>query len=425
MKSKFFIRLALLVMMAAGLFWNEDREAQAGSLSTRGVWVSCFEYDSVGLAGKTESEFRANADTLFSNIEKCGCNAVYFHVRSYDDAIYPSEIVGWSKRLTLGEGAPDYDPLEILVDSAHSHGLKFHAWMNPYRVTQKKVLDPGDEATVQRIVSQVKEIVNGYKVDGIHFDDYFYPSNQKKYNTIGQAERMENVNDMVKRVYKAVKKKKRSIQFGISPAGDVSYCEKIGADVKTWMSEDGYIDYIAPQIYWSDNYIMEGKKTKLFKERLSLWRSLNTNDIPMYIGLAAYKAGSSLKEDPGWKKSSNNLKKQLSQIRNGNSEGYILFSYTDLYRDTAAKEIKKMIADIGTMQISSKNIKLHVGSTYELSVTSAWPSRIRSGLKWESSNRSVASVTPGGKIRAKKKGTVRITVYYGFLKKTCKVKVLK
>ena len=84
-----------------------------------------------------------------------------------------------------------------------------------------------------------------------------------------------------------------------------------------------------------------------------------------------------------------------------------------------------MIADIGTMQISSKNIKLHVGSTYELSVTSAWPSRIRSGLKWESSNRSVASVTSGGKIRAKKKGTVRITVYYGFLKKTCKVKVLK
>ena len=88
------------------------------------------------------------------------------------------------------------------------------------------------------------------------------------------------------------------------------------------MSEDGYIDYIAPQIYWSDNYIMEGKKTKLFKERLALWRSLNTNDTPMYIGLAAYKAGNSLKEDPGWKKSSNNLKKQLNQIRNGNSEGY-------------------------------------------------------------------------------------------------------
>lgn len=418
-------RLAGIIMfffIVTGMAMGQNTEAEAGSLSTRGVWVSCFEYEDIGLAGKTETEFRRNADKLFYNIKANGCNTVYFHVRSFDDAIYPSKVTGWSERLTKGT-TPAYDPLKILITYAHKYGLKFHAWMNPYRVTMKKVLNPGDAKTTERIVSQVKEIINHYAVDGIHFDDYFYPTNEKKYNSVTKAQRMKNVNAMVKKVYDTVKKKKKSLKFGISPAGNIEYCEKIGADVKTWMSQKGYIDYIVPQIYWSDQYIKEGKKTTLFKDTLAEWRSLNQRDVPMYIGLAAYKAGEKLKEDPGWQKTSSNLSNQLKQIRGGNSEGYVLFQYSDLYRSNAWKEIRKVLASISTIKINKTKKTMRVGKKYKLRVVSATPARIVKGIKFRSTNKKIATVTAKGMVKAKKKGTVTITAYYGGRKKVCKIKV--
>ena len=87
----------LYCFLAVGVMTAQSEEVKAGSLSTRGVWVSCFEYEDIGLAGKSEAEFRKNANRLFYNIKANGCNTVYFHVRSYDDAIYPSKVTGWSK----------------------------------------------------------------------------------------------------------------------------------------------------------------------------------------------------------------------------------------------------------------------------------------------------------------------------------------
>lgn len=396
------------------------KEIKAGSLSTRGVWVSCFEYDKIGLAGKSETEFCASADRLFSNIRANGCNTVYFHVRSYDDAIYPSSVTGWSKRLLAGGSAPSYDPLKLLVRYAHKYGIKFHAWMNPYRVTKKKTLNPGDEATTERIVKQVKEILNRYSVDGIHFDDYFYTS-EKKYNKVKKEKRMEHVNDMVHKVHKAVRKKGKV--FGISPAGDISYCEKIGADIKTWMSEPGYVDYIAPQLYWSDDYKLNGKKTKLFQERLQLWRSLNTRDVPMYIGLALYKTGEKVTYDNGWKKSNTNISRQLNKIRSGNTEGYILFCYTDLYRKGAQKEIRNYLANIGTMRLNHTRVTKRKGKSFRLRVNSVWPSRLRTKFRFVSKNKNIASVSKNGKVSAKKAGKTRIYVYCGKKRKSCVVRV--
>jgi uncharacterized lipoprotein YddW (UPF0748 family) len=399
---------------------GNSKESKAGTLSTRGVWVSCFEYSDIGLAGKSESEFLANADKLFYNISANGCNTVYFHVRSYDDAIYPSSVVGWSKRLTLGKTL-SYDPLKILIQCAHKYGISFHAWMNPYRVTQKKTLNPGLASTTERILKQVREILNHYSVDGIHFDDYFY-TNEKKYKKVSTKKRMENVNDMVHKVHKAVKKKGKI--FGISPPGDISYCEEIGADIRTWMSQTGYVDYIVPQIYWSDNYMLNGKKTKLFKERLAAWRSLNVRDIPMYIGLAAYKAGEKVKGDNGWKKSSTNLSRQLNQIRAGNTEGYVLFCYTDLYRQNAWKEIKNFLANIGTIRLNYKKVKIKAGKSFRLRA-SVWPSRLKEGIAFKSRNTKIATVSSAGKVKTKKAGTVRIYAYYGNRKKSCLVRVRK
>lgn len=418
------LMMMLAVILAAWtLGMGQKTTAEAGSLSVRGVWVSCFEYEDIGLSNKTESEFRKNANKLFYNIKASGCNTVYFHVRSFDDAIYPSSVVGWSERLTKGGKALSYDPLKILISYSHKYGIKFHAWLNPYRVTSKKVLDPGNAATTDRIVKQVKEIIDHYAVDGIHFDDYFYPTNEKKYNKVSKSARMANVNAMVRKVYQTVKKKKSSLKFGISPAGDISYCEKIGADVKTWMSKSGYVDYIIPQIYWSDQYIMNGKKTALFTERLAKWRSLNTKDVPMYIGLALYKAGCKLKDDPGWQKSSGNISKQLNKIRSGNSEGYVLFSYLDLYRSGAAKEVKNYLSNISSFRISKKKKTVRAGKSFRLRVT-AWPVRVQKNVRWKSANKKIATVTKSGKVKAKRKGKVKIYAYYGKVKKTCTVKVL-
>lgn len=421
--KRYMLMIAVILMAITG-GWIQGEKVQAGTLGTRGVWVSCFEFEQFGLKDKSESVFRANADRIFANIKASGCNTVYFHVRSYDDAIYPSSVVGWSKYISGSGSALSYNPLSILISSAHKYGLQFHAWMNPYRVTAKKVLDPGLTSTTERIVRQVKEIVEHYPVDGIHFDDYFYPTNEKKYNKVSKATRMKHVNTMVQKVYNTVKAKSKKLKFGISPAGDISYCEKIGADVKTWLSQSGYVDYIVPQIYWSDRYIMAGKQTKLFSNRLAAWRAINVKDIPMYIGLALYKTGYSLKEDPGWQKSSKNIASQLKLIRAGNTEGYVLFSYTDLYRSGAAKEIKHYLETIGKISISKKKKTLKVGKKYKLSAK-AWPSRMQGSVKWRSANRKIATVSKSGVVKAKKKGKVRIYAYYGTLKKYCTIKVKK
>lgn len=418
--------LMLLAVVAAALTygWGQGNRVQAGSLGTRGVWVSCFEYEELGLKDKTESAFRANASRVFANIKASGCNTVYFHVRSFDDAIYPSQVTGWSKYLTSTGRAPSYNPLKILIELAHRQGLKFHAWMNPYRVTMKKVLDPASAATTNRIVRQVREIVNNYAVDGIHFDDYFYPTNEKKYNKVSKAVRKSNVNRMVQSVYNTVKAKSKKLKFGISPAGDINYCEKIGADVKTWLSKSGYVDYIVPQIYWSDQYIMSGKQTALFSTRLASWRNINVLDKPMYAGLALYKTGYSLKEDPGWKKSSNNIARQLQIIRAGNTEGYVLFSYRDLVRSGAAKELKNYYKTVGKLKLNKKKKTIRAGKKYRLRA-SLWPSRLNGKVKWRSSNKKIATVTKSGVVKAKKKGKVRIYASYGTWKKSCLVTVKK
>ena len=109
----------------------------------RGVWIAFYEYKKAGLKNKSEAVFRKNADKLFKKIKDNGCNAVFFHVRAFDDAIWPSENFKFSSY--MGKKTPNYDPLAILVESAHKYGLKFHAWMNPYRITQKKIYDPAKD----------------------------------------------------------------------------------------------------------------------------------------------------------------------------------------------------------------------------------------------------------------------------------------
>ena len=386
----------------------------------RGVWVAFYEYKKAGLKDKSEKVFRKNADKLFQKIKSNGCNAVFFHVRAFDDAIWLSDNFKFSSY--MGKKKPNYDPLAILVESAHRYGIQFHAWMNPYRITQKKIYDPSKKDTTSRILLAVREVIDNYPVDGIHFDDYFYPGKghkqYKKYASLSNKQKKTNVNNMVKKVYISIKEQNPKLLFGISPAGNVEYSESLGADVKTWMKAPGYLDYIVPQIYWSNSYRTGTKTVRMFDNRFAKWKQLNKGNIPMYIGLALYRGGMRDASDRGWRKSKKVIASQISKIRRSQkTNGYILFSYESLYKKTCRYEVNNMLSRIAKIKVK----KVKTGETTRLQTT-VWPSRLGQSVVWKSSNPSVASITNKGTIRVKKAGIVKFTVQKAGKKVSIKVR---
>lgn len=238
------------------------------------------------------------------------------------------------------ESDPDYDPLDILIDTAHKHGMSFHAWINPYRKTLDVIYNPAKTSSTNRILRIVKEIIKNYDVDGIHFDDYFYPSRTKgaQFYQVSVAKRKTVINKMIKTVYRTIKNYDKDLLFGISPAGIVDYADSLGCDLEAWLGDEGYLDYIVPQIYWSDQYVMDGKVTALFSNRLNQWIALNKNDTPMYIGLGLYRCGSSSTTDLGWSRKSNNIVSQIKKLKRKGCEGFVLFSASYLYSNSTQKE---------------------------------------------------------------------------------------
>ncbi|MBE5924110.1 MAG: hypothetical protein E7271_06555 [Lachnospiraceae bacterium] len=303
----------------------------------RGVWVAFVDYKNMGLYNKSEYVFRANARKMYAQMKKDKINTVFFHVCPCNDAIYPSEYLKWSKYMFTK--APSYDPLKILVEEAHNYGLSFHAWINPYRKKMGVSFNPGKESSVDRILDIVTEIIDNYEVDGIHMDDYFYPSNGQ-FKKVSMKKRKANVNNMISQVYETIKDTNPKLLFGISPAGSITYAESIGCDLETWFNEDGYVDYVIPQIYWSDKYILNGKKTKLYTERLKQWKQLNNGRKPMMIGLALYRAGMKDSLDKGWKKKNNIIVTQIKKEKAAGCQGFVLFSSSYMTNKAAKKEMK-------------------------------------------------------------------------------------
>lgn len=303
----------------------------------RGVWVSYVDFGKIGLADKTEAEFRTNAEAFYDRAEELHINTVYFHVRAFRDAVYISDHFPLSRYIWSGSGSIPYDPLKIMIELAHEHDMELHAWLNPYRNSSfdEDILDPADEKSTEEILLCIDEITDNYDVDGIHFDDYFYEAD----DPLETSEKMENVNRMIRAVYEAVHGDDKDLVFGISPAGNISYSESLGADVRTWMSEEGYVDYIMPQIYWTDEHTASWRD-RMFSDTLDEWLSLNQNDMPVYVGLALYKAGTDDDDDPGWKNSSENIAFQVTQLREKGCHGYAFFSAADFFREGASEELK-------------------------------------------------------------------------------------
>ena len=151
-----------------------------------------------------------------------------------------------------------------------------------------------------------------------------------------------NVNALILQVYQTIKSAKPACTFGISPAGNPDNARGQGADIDTWLSAPGYIDYIMPQIYWTDIYMTGSGVKQMFTDRCSAWIKINKSGVPIYVGLALYRVGTNSKTDLGWSASDTNLAYQYVTAKQLGYNGYALFRYQWLEKTIAAEELNHL-----------------------------------------------------------------------------------
>lgn len=306
-------------------------------------------------------------------------NAVIVQVRTAGDALYPTALAPWSRYLTGREGRPPdtaEDPLAWMIEAAHSRGFQFHAWLNPYRATTsldttslseshdyyrhpewmlpygtKYYYNPGIPEVRDHLTAIIKEVVAAYPVDGIHFDDYFYPykiqgevlQDSLSYQTHAppgqglEAWRRSNVDALIGEVHKAIKAGKPWVQFGVSPfgvwrnrdmdargsdtqAGQTTY-DDLYADPLRWIQQ-GWLDYIVPQIYWSMEFAPASHR------KLVAWWAANSEGTKLYIGNGAYKVRNN--SDAAWNRKKELGKQVLLARKTAAVQGNVFFSAKSL-----------------------------------------------------------------------------------------------
>ncbi|MDE7125942.1 MAG: family 10 glycosylhydrolase, partial [Muribaculaceae bacterium] len=322
-RSDIFLLFAIFAAVAGNVF------AEVPKREFRGAWLHTVYQD--GYAKRSTAENKQWLSRQLDALQEAGINAVIFQVRPSADAFYDSPYEPWSRFLTLNGKAPDpyWDPLEYMVEQCHARGMELHAWLNPYRATtsakavipqghichshperfirfdKKLYLDPGIPENRELIEKIVVDIVRRYDVDGIHFDDYFYPypvkgqrfNDDKSYQRYGKGMKLSdwrrsNVDLLIENLHKAIRKTKPWVRFGVSPFGiwrnrstdpagsasnGLQNYDDLYADVLKWARE-GWIDYQMPQLYWT----LENKVAPSM--HLAQWWSDNSYGRHVYVG---------------------------------------------------------------------------------------------------------------------------------------------
>ncbi|MEH0153093.1 family 10 glycosylhydrolase [Limibacter armeniacum] len=352
----------------------------------RGAWLSTvYNIDWPSSTGLSVAAQKAELISLLDGLKDGGINAVFLQVRPECDALYASTIDPWSYYLTGQQGlapSPFYDPLEFAIDEAHQRGMELHAWLNPYRAKQgtpslasshvanqhpdwvmsfsdRDLLNPGIPAVRNYLVSVINDIASRYDVDGIHYDDYFYPyagmgsedaSAYASYNpnSLSLADwRRDNVNQMVAMTYNAIQSvntsQGKNIKFGISPFGiwksgvpsgisGMSAYDQIYCDALAWLTA-GTVDYLSPQLYWAFGGSQDYAS-------LSTWwdNQVATSGKHHYPGLAVYRLA-----DSGWPASY--IQNMIDENRLSGNEATLgqLFFTTKDYTDNT-NSVKSLIS---------------------------------------------------------------------------------
>jgi uncharacterized lipoprotein YddW (UPF0748 family) len=291
----------------------------------RGLWVATVNrLDWPPAAAVSPADQQASLSNLVDEAAAAGINALFFQVRASADALYESPLEPWSS--AVGGQHPGYDPLATLLTLAHAKGLEVHAWINPYRgrvaslsehaITYgtNVVMNPGVPAVRQHVVAVVNDILSRYDVDGLHFDDYFYPypisgtpfPDGATYTAYTQGVapglpvlskldwRRNNVNQLLKDVMSLVKREHPHVRFGVSPFGiykpgtppgivGLNAYDELGCDAPKWIAE-GWVDYLAPQLYWTTNSIGQS-----YVKLINFWAGLPKENRHVFAGLATSK----------------------------------------------------------------------------------------------------------------------------------------
>lgn len=361
----------------------------------RGAWIATVaNIDFPSKPGLTSRQIQTEFDSIVDILKGMNMNAVFVQIRPAGDAFYKSPTVPMSKFLVGKQGAmlddSLFDPLTYMIKAAHDRRMEFHAWLNPYRATfdldtaalspnhplrslpdhrkaewffrygNKWYFNPASPSVRQYLINVVKDIVIRYDVDGIHFDDYFYPYKEKglslddaldDYNTFASGDhnftdigdwRRNNVNILIEEVSKTIKKIKPYVKFGVSPFGvwrnkerdpvrgsntraGVTCHDDLYADVLLWL-EKGWIDYVVPQIYWSIGFPAADY------EILVDWWSKNTFGKQLYIGHAAYKINNA-PNDKNWENEEEISRQIAINRKNPNVHGSVMYSVRPLLRN--------------------------------------------------------------------------------------------
>jgi uncharacterized lipoprotein YddW (UPF0748 family) len=377
------VRAAALAL-ALGL-WGAvpaDRPAACDSGETRAAWIATVEnIDWPSEPGLRVADQQREYRALLDDVQRYGLNTVIVQVRPTADALWPSPYEPWSHWLTGEQGKdPGYDTLAFLLEEAHARGLRFHAWFNPFRVSKQAdpaqlvpehparqhpdrvfgyggqlYYDPGEPAVRELVTDVVLDVAQRYPVDGVHFDDYFYPypvdgeqiPDAETFAAYGAGFsdvadwRRHNVDELVKGVSERLAGLKRDVDFGISPfgiwrnraadprgsatTGTQSY-DTTYADSYTWVRE-GWVDYIVPQIYWEI-----GHPSADYAALVPWWaEAVAGTRVQLYIGQAAYKVGGSSAWGDGELTAHLTLDREHPEVR-----GDVYFSARSLSTNAAA-----------------------------------------------------------------------------------------
>jgi uncharacterized lipoprotein YddW (UPF0748 family) len=428
----------------------------------RGMWIATVaNTDWPSKRGLSTVEQKSELISILDRAAQLKLNAVIFQARPACDALYASQIEPWSEYLTgtMGKAPePYYDPLTFAIQEAHKRGLELHAWFNPYRArhftsssavapdhvsrTHPELvrsygkylwLDPGERDVQDYSLGVVMDVVKRYDIDGVHFDDYFYPypetnaagrqldfpddASWKKFGErsgLSRDEwRRENVNAFIERVYHSIKAAKPWVKFGISPFGiwrpqnppqikGFDAYAKLHADSRKWL-ENGWLDYLAPQLYWSID-----SKEQSFPALLNWWSQQNPKDRHLWPGLDVVKANQ-------WKP--DEIPNQILLVRKqSGAAGYIFYNAGSLMHNAALTHVLEQEINaqpalipaspwLGSEPAAKPNVSTS-GATDDLKLSWAatgtnsvrwWIVQTKNSSEWKTEilPASVSSITPG------------------------------
>jgi uncharacterized lipoprotein YddW (UPF0748 family) len=422
----------------------------------RAVWIATVaNIDWPTKPGLPVATQKAEVISILNRVQSLNMNAVLLQVRPAADAIYPSKLEPWAEWLTGEQGRapePAYDPLAFWIEEGKKRGIETHAWFNPYRARHTKAvspvskdhiaqrapaavksyggflwLDPGEKAAQDHSFAVIMDVLRRYDIDGVHFDDYFYPYpvveqaatqqpgaapnavanalNPPTPSTVNRTPereidfpdeaswrayvvsggklsradwRRDNVNRFVERTYKAVKAEKPWVRFGISPFGigrpdrrppgivGFSQYDKLYADVELWL-ERGWLDYLAPQLYWAID-----QTPQAFGTLLDYWHAQNTLKRDIFPGLYT----SRIDDTPnGWtpleierqiamlraKRNGTASQREPAQVLRDPAQGHIHFSMAPIAqnRRSIADALSKQYGSSAISRYAPLNERLH------------------------------------------------------------------